>query len=200
MALRSSSGNEAQDLLLGHRMDAAQRTAEDIHKAPPGPAGAASNPAPTGRATCPRRFPSSLSASPAPRASGGTAWVMSVIVIGCPSPRKNPTMARRIAARTGFPNSHGRIDKVIPAPAGLAVMSPVLLHRDSMTGRSRRDVIEAAARMARRTPIPMGAISFSSPSSGRNATMMSVVASSARLASILVFTVGILRRWATDLD
>jgi hypothetical protein len=109
-------------------------------------------------------------------------------------------MAKRTAARTAFPNSQGRRAKEMPAPKRLAVMSPVLLQRDSMTGRSNRDVIEAAARMARRMPIPIGAIAFSSPKRGRNATMMSVVASNARLASILVFTVGIPRRWATDFE
>src|SRR5919106_6030007 len=138
-------------------MHAAHNTAQDIQRAPAAPSGAASNPAAAGKVTWPTRLPSRRSAKAAPREAGGTAWVTSVIVIGCPRPRKNPQTASEAAARAGKSNVHGSSASATPAPARLEMTSVVLLQRRTRTGKSSRDEIEAAARMDKRIPTTKGA-------------------------------------------
>ena len=166
--------------------------------APPGPNGAATAPAATGRITCPSRFPMSRTASAEPRHVPGTAVEIRVIVRGWPRPRKNPPTARKRAAHQKLSRNSGGTISASPEASRLAISSARRENLPDSSGSSRRDAIDASPRAPRSTPTTEGATPASSPTSGRNAVRMSIMASRDRDATMLDMTPGARRMRSTS--
>src|SRR5699024_6086098 len=132
-------------------------------KAPADPAIAERDPAIMGTITIPKRFDPSLSAKTVPRQPYGTINAKIDIVIGCPSPRKNPAAQIVDRAHKKFPSMNGSNPISAAVPSKLAFNITFEPNRGTRYDKQSLELKTPAPIVASNTPTRVGEISSSSP-------------------------------------
>jgi hypothetical protein len=155
------------------------------------------NPAIAGRRNWPSRFPAKRMLIAKDRSSSRLMRETHAIVIGCPTPNENP------AHKITMPSICGVVEKIaIMQAIDEKTILPIRSRKYPITSvifpKLILESMDAAARMAKITPMDPEENPFSFPNTGKNTTSTSTVELTARLAYIATSIPGFFNNRETE--